>query len=314
MLGEESLQLIKGSDFTGHLSLLGEIPDKPKELYLQGTLPSEEHKLLAVVGSRRYSNYGKEACESLLAGLMGYPISIVSGLAIGMDTIAHKAALDAGLHTTAMPGSGIDRSVLHPKSNHALADRIVASGGCLLSEYEPLVPAGLHTFPRRNRLMAGLARAVLVIEAGEKSGTLITARLATEYNKDVLVVPGPIFNNNSQGVGMLLRLGATPITKSEDILEALDYSINTSDISNTSDTSSNLGSEGVSNSTHQRKINLDDLTPDERKVIELLAIEPLPRDQVIQTLGLPTHTTNTLLITLELRGLIVESLGLLRLT
>ncbi|KKW26411.1 MAG: protecting protein DprA protein [Parcubacteria group bacterium GW2011_GWF1_52_5] len=155
--------------------LLQEIPDAPKELWLEGKLPSSELKCLAVVGSRKYSGYGREACEFLLHGLAGQPIVIVSGLAIGIDTIAHKTALAAGLITIAIPGSGLDRAVLHPPSNVRLADEIIEAGGALISELPPTAPAGLHTFPRRNRIMAGLAHAVLIIEASEQSGTLITA-------------------------------------------------------------------------------------------------------------------------------------------
>src|SRR3989344_1689451 len=170
-----------------------EIPQPPKELYIQGNLPSKEDGvLLAVVGSRRFTTYGRDVCEKIFSGLRNYPIVIVSGLAIGIDTLAHQNALKNGLKTIAMPGSGIDRKVLHPSSNRRLADEIIKSGGCLLSEYEPKLPAGAWTFPRRNRLMAGLSKAVLIIEAGERSGTLITARLATEYNRDVLAIPGSI--------------------------------------------------------------------------------------------------------------------------
>ena len=179
----------KITKLSGILAPLLEIPEPPKQLYIEGTLPPPNTVLLAVVGSRKYSSYGREACEELIAGLAGSPISIVSGLAIGMDTIAHKAALGAGLHTIAFPGSGLDRKVLHPRSNIHLAGQIVKSGGALVSEYEPTFPAAVYTFPRRNRIMAGLVKAVLVIEAGEKSGTRITARLATEYNREVLAVP-----------------------------------------------------------------------------------------------------------------------------
>ena len=127
-----------------------EMADPPKELYLEGALPNpNEFTYLTVVGSRRVTRYGQEAGESLIRGLAGYPVAIVSGLAIGTDTIAHKAALDTNLPTIAIPGSGLDRSVLHPSSNRRLADRIVEAGGALLSELPPLTPAGIHTFPRR---------------------------------------------------------------------------------------------------------------------------------------------------------------------
>src|SRR3989338_9194980 len=271
----------------GVLRPLGEIPEPPEQLYIEGTLPSEDTTLLAVVGSRRYSSYGKDVCEKLIAGIAGHPISIISGLAIGMDTIAHKAALKNGLHTVAFPGSGLDRKVLHPHSNKNLADEIVRRGGTLVSEYDPTYPAGVHTFPQRNRLMAGLCRAVLVIEAGNKSGMLITARLATEYNRDVLAVPGSIFSPNSIGTNMLIRLGATPITSSDDVLRALGFEV-------TGD---------------QKTLDLSDLTEHEKLVVELLEVEPLPRDEIIRTLELPVHETNTALATLEIKGIITETMG-----
>jgi len=206
-------------------TLLKEIPDKPKVLYMEGELPPENSIYLAVVGTRKFSTYGKEAAVKIISGLSGYPIVIISGLALGIDAIAHRTALDTGLKTISVPGSGLDRSVLHPASNRKLADQIVQSGGTLLSEFEPKSPAGIHTFPRRNRIIAGLSQAVLVIEAPEKSGTSITARLALDYNRDVLAVPGPIFSINSLGSNRLIKQGATPISSSEDLLEALGFNV-----------------------------------------------------------------------------------------
>jgi len=268
--------------------LLQEIPDSPKELWLEGVLPSSELKYLAVVGSRKLSGYGKEVCEFLVQGLAGHPIVIVSGLAIGIDTIAHQSALSAGLTTIAIPGSGLDRSVLHPPSNIHLADRIVDAGGALISELPPQAPAGLHTFPRRNRIMAGLAHAVLIIEAGEHSGTLITARLALDYNREVLVVPGSIFTPSSKGTNALLHQGATAVTESSDILSALGIQ---------------------SDADEARTLNLDLFTVVERSIIELLAQEPAPRDTIIRTLALPISEANTIIASLELRGVIIERLG-----
>ena len=265
-----------------------EIPDAPKELWLEGKLPSSELKCLAVVGSRKYSGYGREACEFLLHGLAGQPIVIVSGLAIGIDTIAHKTALAAGLITIAIPGSGLDRAVLHPPSNVRLADEIIEAGGALISELPPTAPAGLHTFPRRHRIMAGLAHAVLIIEASEQSGTLITARLALDYNREVLVVPGSIFAPTAQGTNTLLSQGAAPARGSGDILATLG--IRTDD-------------------NEPRTLNLDLFTPIERSIIELLADEPSPRDGLIRALKLPVSEANTIIASLELRGAIVERLG-----
>jgi len=202
---------------------LREIPQPPEYMYQIGDLPDpEEYTYVAVVGARKHSSYGREACESLIAGLAGRPICIVSGLALGIDSLAHNAALKAGLPTVGVPGSGLDPSVIYPASNRGLADEIIRKGGALLSEHEPTTKAMAYMFPSRNRIMAGMSRAILVIEAAEKSGTLITARMALDYNRDVIVVPGSIFSPVSNGCNWLIRLGATPVRNSDDILDALD--------------------------------------------------------------------------------------------
>lgn len=198
-----------------------EIPQPPEQLWLRGSLPAPSLKKLAVVGSRALSPYGQRACETLIEGLSGYPISIISGLALGADACAHRAALHAGLHTIGVPGSGLDNRVIAPQTNLALAKDILASGGGLLSEHEPHQAARPSYFPSRNRIMVGLADAVLVIEAGERSGTLITARLAGDYNRHLMCVPHRIGDPNSEGSLMFIRLGAELITSADDILASL---------------------------------------------------------------------------------------------
>jgi DNA processing protein len=212
------MELLNPSQFP---ELLKEINDPPPHLYIKGTLPKGEFKYLCVVGTRKPSSYGIEVCEKLISQLSGQPIIIVSGLAIGIDAIAHKAALKAGLKTIAIPGSGLDNDYIHPRSNFELGLEIIDKGGCLLSEFPPDTPGYPANFPIRNRIMAGMCQATLVIEASLKSGTMITAKLATQYNRDVLTIPGSIFSGNSEGPNFLLRMGATPITSVENILEAL---------------------------------------------------------------------------------------------
>lgn len=268
--------------------LLKEITDPPEKLYLRGTLPSEDNKFLCVVGSRRFSAYGKDVCEKLIAGLSGLPIVIVSGLALGIDSIAHRAALKAGLQTIAVPGSGLKDSALYPPTHKILAHEILGKGGALISEFEPDFHATPWSFPQRNRIMAGLSDAVLVVEAERVSGTLITSRLATEYNRDVLTVPGSIFSKTSEGPHMLLRLGATPITTSAELLEALDFK-------------TEVGEETV------REIP-EDCTDEEKQLLTILA-EPMPRDTLIRELKLPTQRVNILLSLMEIKGLIKESQG-----
>ena len=134
--------------------LLLEIPDAPKEVYVRGNLPPYGNMCLAVVGSRNYSNYGKQVVDYLISGLRSYPISIISGLALGIDALAHEAALHAGLHTLAVPGSGLDDSVIYPRKNFGLAQKILENGGGLLSEFEPDFRATQWSFPKRNRIMS----------------------------------------------------------------------------------------------------------------------------------------------------------------
>jgi DNA processing protein len=246
---------------------------------------------LTIVGSRRYTSYGKDICEKLIKGLKDHPIVIVSGLAIGMDTIVHKTALEVGITTMSFPGSGLDNNVLHPRSNIKLAEQIVAHGGCLISEMDPSWKATLYSFPRRNRLMAGISRAVLIIEAEEKSGSLITARMALDYNRDVLAVPGSAFSSNSNGTNSLIKQGATPITCSNDILEALGFEI-----------------EKPNQSDEEKYADCD---KNEMKVIELLR-EPMERDDLIRELKMNTGEANALLSMMELKELIKEELGEIR--
>jgi DNA processing protein len=200
---------------------LHEIPEPPERLWMAGSFAPPGTKHLAVVGSRALTSYGREAIGKLIAGLAGYPVSIVSGLALGADAAAHKAALAHGLHTIAVPGSGLGESALYPRSNLALAREIFRGSGALLSEHPSGYLPRAHDFPSRNRLMVGLADAVLMIEAGEKSGTLITARLAAEYNRELLCVPHRIGDVHGFGAHLFLRLGATVATDSLHILEAL---------------------------------------------------------------------------------------------
>lgn len=266
--------------------LLREIPQPPAELYLRGTLPDPtQFYYLAIVGSRKYTNYGREATERIIAGLAGYPICIVSGLAMGIDGIAHHAALDAGLPTVAIPGSGLSDNVLYPRVHLNLAREILNSGGALLSEYEPDLRGAPWMFPQRNRIMAGLTQSVLLIEAEELSGTLITARLALDYNKNVFVVPGPIFSATSKGVNKLIRQGATPITSAQDLLEELGFV-----------------------QPQNGALDLAIYTPDEQAILVLLD-EPLAREDIITSLDTPPAQTLSALTVLEIKGAIREKMG-----
>jgi len=289
---DKSIRKLLKEEFPQHLL---EIPQPPKQLFVQGALPGEDLILLTVVGSRKYSNYGKEICEKLIGGLSGYGIAIVSGLAIGIDTIAHKVAISTGLKTIAVPGSGLNRDVLYPATNRLLAQKIIENDGALLSEFDPDFRATVWSFPQRNRIMAGLSHATLIIEAENKSGTLITARMALDYNRDVLAVPGSLLSRTSQGTNTLLRQGATPITSSEDILEALGFGTPT-------DKSQTDGSRA--------SIHID-CSPEERRVLEILR-DPITRDELIHELEMPITQANVLLSSMEIKGLVIESFGQMR--
>ncbi len=284
----EDIEILKLEEFPAQLL---EIPQPPKTLYMRGKLPPSDSIYLAVVGSRKYTSYGRDICEKLIRGLKGYPIVIVSGLALGIDSIAHNTALDTGLTTISFPGSGLDNNALYPQTNIRLAQKIVDSGGCLISEFKPSFKATLYSFPQRNRLMAGISKAVLIIEAEEKSGTLITARMALDYNRDILAVPGSVFSSNSKGTNNLIRQGATPISNSEDILEALGFSV-----------------EKIVKSDKEKYI---DCSIEEKKIIELLH-EPMERDEIIRLSGMDTGQANALLSIMEIKDLIKEELGEIR--
>lgn len=267
------------------LPLLQEIPQPPAQLNYRGTLPPPDLKLVSIVGSRKYTSYGKQVVEHLVSNLRDYPVGIVSGLALGIDSLAHEAALRAGLYTMAIPGSGIDDAVIYPASHKPLARRILESGGCLLSEFEPTFRATKWSFVQRNRIMAGISHATLVIEASEKSGTLVTARLASDFNRDLLVVPGNIFAHNSAGAHQFLKLGATPVTVPDDILYAL----------------------GIDPHKKQTQSTLE-ISPEEQKLVDALS-EPREKDTLIRMSGIETSKANMLLMQLEMRGIISNQNG-----
>lgn len=281
-------------EFSIPASLL-RIPDPPQRLFIRGNFPITE-KYLCVVGSRKNSEYGKEACENLIKNLAGRSITIVSGLALGIDCISHQAALKYSLPTIAFPGSGLGDRALYPPTNINIAHNIISSGGCLLSEYDDTVIGTPWAFPARNRLMSGLSDAVLVIEAKKRSGTLITARMALDYNKTLCVVPGPINSLNFEGSNALIRLGASPILNSDDILEALNMTPSLFDPRPKKD----LG------------VIMEKLreTCSENELILISNLfEPKSREELSEIIDMPIYEINVALTLLELKELITESAG-----
>lgn len=282
-----NLKILEKADIPKDLS---EIPQPPKKLYIAGQLPPKGTAYLAVVGSRKCTTYGKDVVRKLILGLKGYPIAIVSGLAVGIDALSHEAALDAGLYAVGFPGCGLSEEVFFPITSLPLAKKIIEKGGCLISEFEPNLKAAYYTFPMRNRLVAGLSKATLIVEAQEKSGTLITARMTLDYNREVLAVPGSINSGFSKGTNNLIKQGATPITCSEDILEALGFKVD---------------------KESKQKNLFEDALPEEKKILQLLS-EPLSRDELIRAMKVPINIANTTLSVMEIKGLIKEEMGEIR--
>lgn len=271
---------VSSAEFPGNLA---EIYDPPKTIYVRGALPPKDHKLLCIVGSRALSEYGTRVLTHFFEGLKGYPISIVSGLALGTDGLAHSLALKYGMHTIAVPGSGISDEALYPKTHKHLAQAILEHGGALLSEFPPEFRAQTWSFPKRNRIMAGMSNLVFMLEAGEKSGTLITARMASEYNRELCTIPHPLFSENGKGPHQFLRLGATLVTEPSHILEILEFS----------------------KDVEETKVVL---RPLEKKVLLLLK-EPQSLERLILLLNLPREDVLSILSSLELKEIITSEGG-----
>ena len=261
-------------------SRLREIPDAPPVLYLKGSWEPEDDWSVAVVGTRRATTYGREATMELVGRISPHRVTIVSGLARGIDTVAHHTALDAGGRTVAVLANGLD--VMYPPENRGLADRIVERGA-LISDYPLGTQPNARFFPRRNRILSGLALGTIVVEGDYTSGAMITARFAMEQNREVFAVPGSIFSPQSRGPLSLIRDGATPVTRAEDVMEAL-----------------NLTQIGA-------QLDFSRVTPpandDEHAVLEALTREPQHIDEVVRESGLAAATVSGTLAMLELKGL-----------
>lgn len=206
----------QGNNFT---QIVTSIALVPKKLYYIGTLPADRRPAVAIVGTRKPTAYGQEVTYRLAYDLAKRGVVIVSGMALGVDGIAHRAALEAGGTTIAVQANGLSR--LYPASHRQLGEDIIRGGGAIVSEYEPDTPARIYTFLERNRIVSALSDAVIITEAAAKSGTLNTASHALEQGKEVFVVPGNITSPLSAGCNRLLKQGAAPATCAEDILEVI---------------------------------------------------------------------------------------------
>lgn len=201
--------------------LLATIPDPPLCLFVRGDIGALRTQQIAVVGTRRATDYGLAATRVLVAPLARAGLTITSGLALGIDGAAHRTCLEASGRTIAVLGTGVDDAAIYPAAHRPLARDILASGGCLVSEYVPGTEGRKMHFPARNRIVAGLALGTIVVECPRDSGALITARFALDFGREVFAVPGPITAPQSAGPHAMLKSGATPITRAEDVTEAL---------------------------------------------------------------------------------------------
>lgn len=273
--------------------LLKEVPDPPPVLLVRGNLDALHRPAVALVGSRRTTPYGERAAAFLARDVVGAGLAVTSGLALGIDACAHRAAVAAGGITVAVLGSGLDDASLYPRANFGLAHDILANEGALVSEYLPGTPGLPHHFPQRNRIVAGLTRATVVVEAGEKSGALITARLALDYNREALAVPGNIFSLTSQGTHALLRQGAAIAASAADILEAIGAP---------SRQSAPLAT-AIGPARHR------DLAPTEAKIAGKLGPEPMHINMIGRLTKLDTAGLNATLSLMEIKGIIKNNGG-----
>jgi DNA processing protein len=262
--------------------------DAPAVLFVRGDFPAEARRL-AVVGTRSATVYGKHVTRDLILGLRGSGVRIVSGLASGIDGSAHEASLEANLMTDAVFGCGVDR--IYPPFHESLANRILAAGGALISEYPLGVSPDRHHFPQRNRIISGLCRATLVVEAGDKSGALITAMLSLEYNREVAAVPGAITNPKSRGCHELIKTGAALVENSAELLQLLEVKT----------------ANGQTDKTQQPELVLDE---PEAAVIQLLdAAEAQHIDNIAERMNMPVGEALGQLLLLELKGAVKQLPG-----
>jgi DNA processing protein len=264
--------------------MLKEIYNPPFLLYIRGELKPEDEYAFAVVGARRCSDYGRQVTKDLVTGLAQNKITVLSGLAAGIDGVAHQTTLSVeGARTIAILGSGIDEASIYPSENRILAKQIIAGRGALISEYPVGTPPLKQNFPSRNRIISGLSLGVLVVEATETSGSLITGQLALEQGRDVFAVPGSIYNKNASGPNALIKKGAKLVENIEDILEEL----------------------------HLRnvveKIEATEIIPEsegEEKVLKCLELENRHIDEIARSTEIGISDLNGLLVTMEMKGMV----------
>jgi len=280
---------IKDSNYPAFLK---NIYDPPVVLYVRGSIIADEN-YVAVVGSRKATPYGLRTAEDISCKLTKYGITVVSGMARGIDSSVHKGAVKYGGRTVAVLGCGVDIS--YPAENESLMEKIISSGA-VISEFVPGTPPLSRNFPLRNRIISGMSLGVVVIEAGERSGSLITAELALEQGREVFAVPGNINSSNSLGTNKLIKDGAKMVTSVDDILEEIRIFINVDN------------NYYVSNKVDD-KLNFFGLDSDEKKIVKCLMHEPMHIDSLAHMCGLSSQAINALLLMMELKGIIEQMPG-----
>jgi DNA processing protein len=266
---------------------LKEIYNPPPLLYFRGSLDFLKNNCIAVVGTRKFSPYGKQAVEELTSELARSGITIISGLALGIDSLAHKATLSSKGKTIAVLGSAVNKECVYPSTNRHIANEILESGGAILSEYPVGTMPTKYTFPMRNRIVSGLSLGILVIEAPESSGTLITAKYALDQNRDIFSVPGGIYNNNSSGTNNLIKQGAKIVTCANDILEELNIQMVFKEIEKKITASNN--EEGI--------------------ILDILSKEPTHIDKIKVSSKLNINALSSTLTIMEIKGMVKDMGG-----
>ncbi|MGM0439386.1 MAG: DNA-processing protein DprA [Patescibacteria group bacterium] len=267
---------------------LKKIKDAPKELYYKGNFSDEIFdKCLAVVGSRKMTNYGKKICDKLVSEVAARGITIVSGFMYGMDATAHRAAVKVGGKTIAVMPCGIEK--IHPSYQEELYKEVIKKDGLILSEMPGKKGPAKWTYPQRNRIVAGLSQATLVVQAAKNSGSLITANLTKDFNRKLFAVPGPLTSKVSIGTANLIKNGADIVTCARDIL----------DFFAPKQAGMDFVEKSKSKNTHYKN-----LSKKERQVVENLEVEPLEVDDIARKLNLPANKTGTILSKMQLKGVI----------
>jgi DNA processing protein len=265
---------------------LKEIDQPPPVLYMRGGLKPEDFWSVAVVGTRRVSAYGRQVADELTMFLANNGVTVISGLARGVDAVAHQSALKACGRTIAVLGCGVDR--VYPPENTQLAEKIMASGA-ILSDYAPGTPPDASNFPPRNRIISGLSMATVVVEAGQTSGALITAQFALDQGREVFAVPGNILALQSKGTNRLIADGAHPLLSGQDLLDILD----------------------LRRVTEQREVHkILPSNETEEKLLQVLSHEPLHMDDIRNQTGLPIERVSATLVMMELKGLVRQVGGM----